>query len=300
MGASQGAQAELAGNSIAINTAAEPIEFVSTNLREAASIIDTSMHRGTRSRIKSQTRKGTSSIAGSIVINPSPNAFDFWLTNAMGNTTSLLETIPAFFIGYNPFAGNTANTAYQFNTCFVNRMILRGRAGEPVELELDIVGKTVAALTWPTLASPLGTGSPDQPYVFSDFVWSFSSNPEAMLSFELIIDNFLDARFTNSLTATDITPQDRLVSFNVTTPFTATEQAALFDLAQTGVSGSTLTGTHAGATNTMSVAFTFGFLQAPNLTPVVTDKTEIPLEISFISRATNANDELCVVNDSTD
>lgn len=304
MGSTQAAQAEMSVLAGSINTGATAVEFLTTNLQEAASIIDTNQIRGTRSHVTSQTRKGTSAIGGSIVINPSPNAIDDWMFRVMGaqagNSITLTETVPAFYVGYNPLATNAANSAFEFQNCKVNRGILRGSPGDPIELELDILGKAAAKLTYPTLSTPLGVTTADQPYVFSDFVWTYNSVARPILAFELIIDNFLDARFTNSNNASDITAQDRLVTFNVTSTFTSTELAALYDIAQAGQASSTLVGTHGGALNTMTLSVAFGTLQAPNLTPTIGSKTEIPLTISFVSRATAANNELVITNDSTD
>lgn len=304
MGSTQAAQAEMSVSATSINTASSAVEFLTTNLQEAASIIDTNQIRGTRSHVTSQTRKGTSVVGGSIVVNPSPNDIDLWMFRAMGdqtgNSITLTETVPSFFVGYNPLATNAANSAFEFQTCKVNRSILRGSPGDPLELELDILATTAAALTYPTLSTPLGVTTADQPYVFSDLVWTFAGSARPLLAFELIIDNFLDARFANSNNATDITAQDRLVTFNVTSTFTSTELAALYNLAQAGTGSSTLVATHGGAANSMTMSIAFGTLQAPNLTPTIGSKSEIPLTISFVSRATNANDELVITNDSTD
>jgi hypothetical protein len=299
MGSSQGAQASLCIQSAAINTSATPIEFVSTSLVQSATIIDTNGIRGTRSRNVASTRAGTYAVSGPIVINPSPNDLDTWLTYILGGNDAtnyyLEETLPTFWIGYDPITGSSTNQAFEFAGCYVNRATFRGRPQEPIELELEIFGKTSAALTYPSLSH--GVATADQPYVFSDFVWTFDSVSRPLLGFELVIDNVLDARFANSLTATDITPQDRVITFTPTSTFTTTELSALFNIAQAGVASSTLVGTHTA--DSYSVSFNFGTLQAPNQMPPVTGKTEITLPIEFTSRTSAVGEELNIDNDST-
>ena len=295
MGSTQGALSELCVQNAAINTSATAIEFVSQGLVQTAEIIDTNGIRGTRSHVTSQTRAGTYAVAGPIVINPSPNDFATWLPYILGSGGALAETIPTFWIGYNPLGVDTASKSFEFAGCYVNRAVIRGRPQQPIEMQLDIIGQTSAVLTYPAISQGIATA--DQPYVFSDFVWTYNSVARPLLGFELTIDNFLDARFTNSLTATDITPQDRLITFRPTSTFTVTELDALFGLAQAGQTSSTLVGTHTA--DSYSASFAFHTLQAPNNMPAVTGKTEVPLTIDFVARGVNANEELVVTNDST-
>ena len=109
---------------------------------------------------------------------------------------------------------------------------------------------------------------------------------------ELVIDNSLNARFTNSLSATSITPQDRVITLKTTNPFTS-DEVDLYGQSNAGAAGS-LVFTNGG----MSTTFTFATLQVPDVSPIVGGKQEIPLVLEMTARMSGSTRELVVTHDS--
>lgn len=293
--ASQGAQAKLCVEPLAaphtFDTSSEPYEFISESIQKTGTNLDTEGIRGTRSHSKERTRRGTHEVGGSITINPSPADLDLWLPRILGAAESadsfaLAETLPVFGV----LVDRVAQT-FEYTDCKVNRAVFRSSAGGLLELELDIMAKTEATGTsYPVLT--LGTAANNAPYVMSDGVFTFVSAARKTMDIEIEIDNQLSRRFTNSVTATDITPQDRVVTIRCTNPFTS-DETSLYGQAQGGVTA-TAVYTNGG----MSTTFTFAVVQFPDLSPTVGGKTEIPLVLEGIARMSGATKELVVTHDS--
>jgi hypothetical protein len=292
--ASQGANAQMAMDAVGIGAGSEPFEFVSESLRRTSTILDSSGIRGTRSHIRERTRAGSHEIGGSIVLNLSPADLDRLLPRILGggevaDVFSLTEDLPSFHIAIDRVAG-----VFTYESCYVQRAILRAVAGGLIQLELVILGTTetlAAAGTFPVLV--FGDDETNAPYVLSDATLTLLGVPRQMMSFELVIDNALDRRFTNSQTATSITPQDRVISLTTNNPFTSAE-LDLYTQDSTGSAG-TLTFTN----GSLSTTFSFASLQAAARSPVVPGKQEIPLTLEMIARKTNDTDELIVTNISS-
>jgi len=302
--ASQGAQSLLCIEPLAsphtFDTSSEPYEFLYESLRRQGRIIGGHGVRGTRSASMERTRAGAYSVVGRIAMHPSPATLDLLLPRILGGTESadtfpLAETLPAFGVLI-----DRVNEQFEYTDCKVNRAMFRGRAAsltgndpEPIELVLEIVGKTeVTGTTYPALT--LGTAANYAPYVFEDASSGLTLNAATrdMLAFELMIDNHLHARFSNSLTATSITPRDRTVALQVLTPYTS-DESNLYAQTNLGATGS-LVFTNAG----MSTTFTFGTLQVPPRSPIVKGKTEIGLELLMTARMSGATKELVITHDS--
>lgn len=293
--ASQGAQARLCMEPGAaphtFDTSSEPYEFTSESVQKKGKILDTSGIRGTRSHHVSRTRAGTYEVGGTITLHPSPLDLDLLLPRILGadesnDTFNLAETLPAFGI----LIDRVADT-FEYTDCKVSKATFKGSAGGLVELSLEILGTAEATGTpFPSLS--LDTSSAAAPYVFSDGVLTLQSAARKMMDFELVIDNGLNARFTNSQMATSITPQDRTITLKTTSPFT-TDEVDLYEQALAGAAG-TLVLTNGG----LSTTFTFAALQAPAVSPVVGGKQEIPLKLKMTARMTGSTRELVVTHDS--
>ena len=293
--ASQGAQAKLCIEPGAaphtFDASSEPYEIVSEGLQRRGSILDTEGIRGTRSHQSERTRPGTYEIGGSITLHPSPADLDLLLPRILGAAESvdvfaLDETLPAFGV----LIDRVAET-FQYTDCKVSKATFRGSAGGLVELAIDVVGTTeVTGTTYPSLT--LSTAANAAPYLLSDGVLNLQSSARKMMDFELVIDNSLNARFTNSQTATSITPQDRVITLKTTNPFTS-DEVDLYGQSNAGAAGS-LVFTNGG----MSTTFTFATLQVPDLSPVVGGKQEIPLVLEMTARMLGSTRELVVTHDS--
>jgi hypothetical protein len=273
------------------DTSSEPYEFVSESVQKKGKILDTAGIRGTRSHHAARTRPGTHEVGGSITLHPSPADLDLLLPRILGaaesaDTFNLAETLPAFGI----LIDRVAET-FEYTDCKVGKATFKGSAGGLVELVLEILGATeIVGTAFPSLA--LATSAAAAPYVFSDGVLTLQSAARKMMDFELVIDNGLNARFTNSQSATSITPQDRTITLKTTNPFTA-DEADLYGQANEGAAG-TLVLTN-GA---MSTTFAFAALQVPDMSPVVGGKQEIPLVLEMTARMSGSTRELVVTHDS--
>lgn len=290
--ASMGHQAKLAADAAgtAVGSFTEPYEFIRESLRKTGTILDTSGIRGSRSHTNARTRHGTYDVGGAISMHATSAMLDKWLPRILGaaessDTFALAETLPEFAVLVDRVARR-----FLYDECKVNRAIFRGSAGQLVTLELDIMGKSesVSATAFPTLSMPT-----DPPYVMQDGVLTLQSVARQFTEFEIIIDNALVRRFSNSQTATDISPSDRLITFRCTTPFTS-DEVDLYNQALAGAAAS-LVFTNGG----YSTTFSFAALQFPDRSPIVAGKAEIPLELTATARKSGSTSELVVTHDST-
>lgn len=270
----------------------ETIEFLRESLTKNGTIIDSNAQRGTRSHHSAATRPGTYEVGGSIVTNPNPAMLDLWLPRILGaaesNDSFVLAETPAADFGV---LVDSVTETFEYTSCRVNRAIFRGSAGGLVELELEIFGKTeVVGTNAPSVS--ISVASNAVPYTFSEGVLTLASSTREMMNFELIIDNVIDRRFTNSNTATSLRPQDRIVTLRTTNPWNA-DTSALYEQANAGAAG-TLVFTNGN----MSTTFTFATLQVPAQSPQVGGKQEIPLTLEMTARMSSTTKEIVVTHDS--
>lgn len=293
--ASQGAQARLCMEpDVAphiFDASSEPYEFTSENLQKRATILDTAGIRGTRSHHVARTRAGAYQVGGAITLHPCPADLELLLPRILGSDESsdlfaLAETLPTFGV----LIDRVAQT-FAYSNCKVNRATFRGSAGGVVELVLEILGMSeTRGVAFPSLALDISPKA--APYVFSDGVLTLQSAARQMMDFELVVDNGLTARFTNSQAATSLSPQDRAVTLRTTSPFTS-EELDLYGQATAGAAGSLVL-----TNGAMSTTFDFAALQAAGLSPVVGGKQEIPLVLEMTARMAGATRELTVTHDS--
>lgn len=280
------------------DTGSEPFEFLSESIAKHGVLTNPNGIRGTRSPCYIRTRKDAYRVGGSLHMNVTPADLLIWLERAMGGTPAagviaLAETIPSFGI----LVDRVAQT-FQYKDCFVDKLILRGRASSSgqtpslVDMHLEIVGTDeVTGTSYPAVSLDC-TSIANQPLIFSDGVLTLASSSRQMMNFALMIDNHIESRWTNSLTATSHTPTDRTVMLRTTNPFTSSE-LALYEQAPAGAAG-----TLALTNGTVSVSFAFAQLQVPPLSPTIGGKREIPLYLNMISRMSGTR-ELIATLDTT-
>ncbi|MGQ0637320.1 MAG: phage tail tube protein [Planctomycetaceae bacterium] len=289
--ASMGHQSRLslAAAGTAVGSFTEAYEFVAESLQKRGAILDTAGLRGTRSHAAERTREGTYSVGGSLRFHATPAMLDLLLPRILGaaeasDLFALAETLPEFDVLL-----DRAARRFVYGGCKVQRAIFRGRAGGLLELQLDLLGKTETATNtaFPAIAPPT-----DPPYVFQDGALTLLSTSRKMLDFTLTVDNGLAARFTNSISATDVSPNDRVVTFECKTPLTSDE----IDLYGQSASGAaaTLAFVNGGYATTFSLAR----LQTPDLSPVVGGRGEIVLQLRGIARKSGSTPELSITHDS--
>lgn len=227
---SQGAQAQLAAEPGAgphtFDTSSEPYEFISESLKLEATHIDNNAIRGTRSHAKETLREGIETVSGQVVLNPSPADLDLWLPRILGTVESmdsfvLAETLLPFGIMIDRVA-----KVFSYTDCYVNKATFKSESGGLLTLTLDILGISESvgnAGIFPSLT--LGVAASNAPYTHEDCSGAVTlvGSARNTSSVEIIIDNHLQAKFNNSKTATDITPQDRTIQLNTTHPYTSSE-----------------------------------------------------------------------------
>lgn len=298
---SQGAQAKLCfepGSSPhTFDTSSEPYEFESESLVGKQTILPNEGIRGTRSEHSIRTRFGERSVSGQIVMYPSPNDLNLLLPRILGaneNTDvfALAETLQAFGVMVDRVA-----KVWSFSDCYVNKATFSGSAGQKIKLVLDIIGFDYSignAGTFPALT--LAVAAADQPYTMSDAVFTLAGSARVTKSFELVIDNVLEARRSNSLAITSLTPQSRKITLKTVHPYTSAE-TDLVEQALYGASGTLVLTPIGGGMSGVATTFTFGTLQCPSETPSVPGKQAIDLTLNMEARMTVTTRELVVTHD---
>lgn len=290
MSAAQGFAAQLG-----IHTA-DPVtkayEFLSESLVLTETFVESGGIRGTRSHPKEAVRQGTRTVGGMISMHPTPVQLADLLPHIMGlagsgTTFALGDTFSDLYI-----AVDRVTKVFTYSGCKINKATFRGSSGQPLLLELDILGIDESignAGTFPSLSIDVTTSM----FMFSDLVLVLNSGTYQCFDFELTIDNMLDSnRIFNSLVRTSIPAQDRVVSFSASLPYG--DASAIYAPGVDGIAG-TATFTN-GAT---SMLFTMPALQIPRVSPSVQGKSEIRLPLQGFARKSASTKELTITLDST-
>lgn len=285
------------------------IEFLYEDIAKQGRLIGGRGIAGTRSQFANRMVEGSYAVTGTLGTYTSAADLDLFLPLVLGTAENADLFVPAegvlpFYILIDRVGG-----IFQYNDCYVNRAVWRGGAGpgdsepELIEQVLEIMGKSEdATVSWPAIPPAISTTSNRTPYILSHGVLTIGATPFAIKNFTLLVDNHLQPRWVNSLTATAICPSDRTVLLRVTVPFTAADDAVFSGLYKHA-------SRHTGVTSTLvftptvvaglSTTFTFTGLQWVQQSPPVRGKREIELTIDFVARKTGSNPEISVTNDST-
>ncbi len=259
-------------------------DFVSENLVMNEGVINANGVRGTRDQSVERLRAGNQVIAGTILLRPTPVELALLLPWMLGGTPSgsgpvsypIAETLTTRFV-----AIDRISKVFTYAGCGVDSFTIRGRQGEPMEVELNLVAQTETignAGTFPALTIDTTTA----PYVFTDMVFNLNAVANVLTpEFDFTMNNMIDKdRFFNSRTLTAVTPLDRETKLNTRIPsadYTALYGAAL---AASGVNA----GVAASMvfTNGLSVfTITMPKVSFPKKSPNIAGKTEefMPLEV---------------------
>lgn len=282
------------GTAVVVDTR---LVFVSETMAKRGVIVERDGLRGTRAHVSEDTRTGPYSVAGQVVLEPTPEdlavLFPFILgADASGTTFALAETLPSFTLVVDRVA-----KVFTYAGCKVARATFSGSSGSLLRLVLDIVAQSESvgnAGTFPSL-----TASITQPYIFHDLVMTLQSAAKKLASFELTIDNgLITDRFLNSTTIVSLPEGDRVITLGVVVPYSTgtgtTGNTDLYAQALAGAAGS-LVFTNAG----YSTTFNFGTLQVPDNSPTAAGRGEIPLNLEMVARRVSSTPELNVIHDST-
>lgn len=293
----------MAAAGTAIGSYTENYEFVSENLAKKLTILDTAGIRGTRSHPAERTRDGTYAVSGSINMHASPtmlgngnSSANCILSRIMAggaptggpptNTFSFGEALPFFDVTI-----DRINQRFTYGNCVVNKATFRARASGILECSLDLLGEseTLAATAFPALAAPT-----DAPYIMQDCVFTFNAiSTRVITELEIVIDNHATARFSNSQTATDIYATDRTVTVNATLPWTS-DYSDMYSVNTGNAHAATAVFTNGAHVLT----FTFGTLQIPDNSPVISSKGEIFLKCQGTAKKTGTTSELVITSTS--
>lgn len=274
----------------AIGSYSVPMEFVSESMKKQGSILDTAGLRGTRSHASERTVAGPYTVGGQIVFDATPTLLDTILPYILGAAESTDVFALAETLSYFDILVDKGPQRHVYGNCKVDKATFSCGPNQTLRVALDIVGETetVSATAFPTLTAPT-----DPPYTFHQLVSTLVSGTRITLGVEVVIDNGLTARFSNSQSATSIMPTDRNVTVKVTTPYTSAEYSALYGQALLGTTG-TLVFTNGG----LSTTFTFATLQVPDMTPTVNGRGEMVLEQNGVARMSSTTRELVITSDS--
>lgn len=289
MAAAQGSQSKFGIGTT--STVDQPYDYKSESIACNEDFYDPDGIIGSRERLSERVRQNIRHIGGSVTLEP--NSIELanllpWILGAVasGQTFNLSDTLPSRYISI-----DRVTKVFTYAGCVVNRATFSASEGGPLTVSLDVIGtdETVAnAGTFPSLTISTAAG----PYMLSDLAITVGGSSYNFREFSITIDNMLETRFLNSLTATAITPRDRLVSVGLRGPYG--DQSALYGLAVAGVA------VVATFTNsTLSTVFTMPAVQFPRRSPTVGGKSEIYLPLQGVARKLSSTASLTVTNDST-
>lgn len=253
---------------------------------------DTNGLRGTRSHDISRIRAANRRCGGPISLQPSAVELALllpWIlgANASGTTYALADTLPTRYVTI-----DRVIKVFKYTGVVVNRATFRASEGEPLSLDLDLVGidETVAnAGTFPSLSIDTTT----QPFMFTDLAWTLAATGYSLKEFEMVIDNNIDTeRFFNSQTLSAAYPQDRTISFRTRVP--AGDAIAAYNTGPTGVA---VVGTFTNAAT--SLIFSMVKVTFPRKSPPVEGRSEIMLPLEGIAYSSSGTRELVTTLDST-
>lgn len=272
-------------------------EFVTENFAKVGTSIPSQMTLGTRWKDVAQYRHGTYSCQGDIVVEPSPTFLNSWLPRILGanevatDTFGVAETLQWFGMFFN--RGKTLN---KYSDCVVNRATFRGTQNQPIQLTLNIIGKTkeASAGSEPSVTLAYADAS-EFPYVFTDTALSLAGTTRSYSSFELVIDNAINARFNNSTTATSLCPGKSSITLRATLDPNATAvEGDLSEVAEAGIAG-VFTWTN----GTVSTTWTFGKLVKADSQPTFNTVGGLEFDVEFEAMKNDATPIVSVVNDIT-
>lgn len=277
-------------SSLGIDTA-NPItlgfDFESETFGMEEEIVDTSGLRGSRSHRSERTRQGLQRVGGGLELFPSREDLQLLLpwflgTDVSGTTYALADTVQSRYITI-----DRKQAVYTYDGCCVNRVTFSGSEGQPIKVSIDCIGKTETSASAGSF--PSATYQNKAPFMFMDSVLTIGGTGYPVKNWSVTLNNFLDVKFYNSVTATAIDPRDREVSFNSALPFNSAT-LALYNALSAGAASSLVLTNAAGKILT----FSFAALQVPAKSPEVPGRSEILLPINGISRMLSTTKELII------
>lgn len=294
MAGAYGVQSQFGVGTAGAGSATLLLEILGENIAQRTERIDTNGLKGTRSRYINRVREGRRRVGGTVTLNPSPTELVFLLQRILGGTPSgtnypLAEVLPTFMA-----QSDRVLKVFTYPVLAATRANFRAASGGALELGLDVVGTTESvgnAGTFPALS--LGSTLADQPFVYTDSAIVINSTSYQSVSFDLTIDNAIDAeRFLNSQTLVTVQATDRVVTVNFGIPYG--DGSALYTPGTATISAS-ITFTN----GTVSLSFSMSNIHAAWESPVANGRGEMILPINGVAYRSSSTAEIVTTLDST-
>lgn len=253
--------------------------------------LDTEGMRGSRSHFIDRIRRVQARVEGRLMFAPTPAELVTLLPLGYGGTPSgtsypLGETVPL-----TNWIAVRDGTSYAYAGCAVDTMTISASAGGPMTVALDVLGKTETVSSG-TIGSNTIDASTGGPFVLSDCAVTVASTSYEVNSIEIVVQNFLEVKYRNSVTPTQILATNRVVTVNCA--FSLGTAAALY--------GSSIGGVAVVATFTngaVSCAFTMSKVAAPKQPLPFGERGILDLPWRGVAKKTGSTAELTTVLDST-
>jgi hypothetical protein len=272
-------------------------EFYSEDIKRIRNIGAPNTIRGTRSYYASRARLSPYRYEGLIKMPVNPGDLVYllpWMlgADASGTTFGLAESLQSFAMLF-----DRVTEKYEYQDFVINRAVLYGEAGQGNEpdflvLAFHVLGKARATgVSFP--ASALAHTAQYSPYVHQDTVFTLHSATREVKKFWLSVNNFVQARYVNSLSPTALCPSDRQVNLRVVVPY----DSGTSNLVDTSLAGAA--GTLAITNGAVSTSVAFTNLKASFEDPTIRGLTEIDLTLDYQSYHDGTTPEIVITNDST-
>lgn len=271
-------------------TAIEFLEGTSLGLSQVFN--DTNGIRGTRQHSAARVRETQRQVSGTLQLAPVASELDLLIPWMLGNpkvndATAIApaETLPARWI-----KTYRDGTKHKYNGLKVNRAVFSAAEGGPMQLSLDLMGvdevTDAGATETDTIDDDAG------PYVLSDCALTVGGTAYQFRSVSVEINNALQAKYNNSLTATSILATDLMVQVSLSLPYG--DATALY--------GSALAGVAVVATFTngnRSLALNLAGVAAPKQPLPIGQRAARDLTWVGVARRTGSTPPITITNDSS-
>lgn len=259
----------------------EIYELDSESLRMTTTIASTNGLRGRRSHFWHSRRIARKAVGGRLRLPMTPRLLENFLPRILGKAPtgdvfSVVDDMTDAVCAFGVLLDKGCDV-YQYADCKVARMTISGTQNSMLFLDLDVFGKTeTKGETWPGTPPAYGETIDHIPYVFADTGnLTILANSYQVEQFELVLDNAIQPRFRNSLTATCLKPGDRIVTLRLVLPIQHSN--ALHDAGLVEDKACILP--IVNGSNSLTWAFTD--LVYEDATPVVNGRDEVMHEVTF-------------------
>lgn len=278
--------------------------FYRESLQKRAKIIHPDVITGVRGEASERGRFGPYFYGGWVImpVNPGDCATLFpWIlgADASGTTFDLAETLQTFGV-----LVDKVTDTHEFYNGVVNRAVIHGKQNGPggppnhLTVAIQMIFRSYATGTsYPSLTLPVTAQY--APLVFEDSDNSGTSRlvlgaaARQYKEFTLDLNNYVEPRWINALEPATLCPARRTTTLTTTHPYDS-GTSNLYNAAVAGAAGSL-----AFVNGSVSITFTFGNLQADIVTPVITGKREIDLQLQMSARSLSSTPALSCAIDSS-